>query len=77
MMKRILSLVLSLMLLCSIVPAVAEYDTHVSFTINAGHTNSEMDYTSDDLYKMISGKFNFERRPERKNHHLGQRRHDA
>ena len=60
MMKRFLSLVLCLMLIAGIVPAFAEYEPHVSFTINAGHTNSEMDYTSDDLYKMISGKFNFD-----------------
>ncbi len=59
-MKRILSVLLALALLTGIVPAFAEYDTHVSFTINAGHTNSEMDYTSDDLYKAISEKFNFD-----------------
>lgn len=40
--------------------ALAEYDTHVSFTINAGHTNAAMDYNSDNLYKLISEKFNFD-----------------
>lgn len=60
MMKRFLSLLLCLVLVAGTVPAFAEYDTHVSFTINAGHTNSEMDYTHDSLYELISGKFNFD-----------------
>ncbi len=59
-MKRILSVLLAMLLLSGALPAIAEYDTHVSFTINAGHTNSEMDYTSDDLYKTIAEKFNFD-----------------
>ena len=42
------------------VTALAEYDTHVNFTINAGHTNAAMDYNSDNLYKLVSEKFNFD-----------------
>ena len=59
-MKRVLCLVLSLMLLAALVPAVAEYDTHVSFTINASHSNSAMDYTHDAMYELIAEKFNFD-----------------
>lgn len=59
-MKKIVALVLALMMLVGAVSALAEFDTHVSFTINAGHTNSEMDYTSDALYQFISDKFNFD-----------------
>ncbi len=59
-MKKIAALVLALVLLASCVSAVAEYDKHVSFTINAGHTNSDMDYNGDNLYKYVSEKFNFD-----------------
>lgn len=59
-MKKIVALVLALLMLVGAVSALAEFDTHVSFTINAGHTNSEMDYTSDALYQFISDKFNFD-----------------
>ena len=58
-MKKILALLLCLMLIGT-VSALAEYDTHVNFTINAGHTNAAMDYNSDNLYKLVSEKFNFD-----------------
>ena len=48
-MKKIIALLLCLMLLCG-TTALAEYEQHVTFTINAGHTNAAMDYNSDNLY---------------------------
>ena len=58
-MKKIIALLLCLMLLCG-TTALAEYEQHVTFTINAGHTNAAMDYNSDNLYKLVSEKFNFD-----------------
>ena len=57
-MKRTLALVLAALMVLTAVSAMA--DGHVSFTINACHSNSEMDYTHDGLYDLISQKFDFD-----------------
>ena len=56
-MKRFLSLTLALAMLLVCISATAE---HVSFTATTTHTNSDMDYTSDELYQFISEKFDFD-----------------
>lgn len=59
-MKKIIALALCCVMLLSCVSAFAEYDKHMNFTINSTHSNSTMDYNSDNLYKYISGLFNFD-----------------
>lgn len=59
-MKRLTALLLALMLLLSAGAALAEYDRHVNFTICSAHSNSTMDYTSDDMYKFFAEKFNYD-----------------
>lgn len=59
-MKRFAALMLTLCLLLTCACALAEYDKHVTFTINSTHSNSTMDYNSDNMYKFISEKFNFD-----------------
>ena len=59
-MKRFLVFLMALCLLLACVPALAENNEHVSFTINSTHSNATMDYNSDGLYKLISEKFNFD-----------------
>ena len=61
MMKRILAAALALVLLLSCCSALADYDTHISFTLNGTHTNSNMDYNHDAMYDYIAGMFNFEK----------------
>ena len=58
-MKRFLALVLVAILSMSTC-ALADYDKHVSFTVNGTHTNSNMDYNHDGLYDFIAGKYNFD-----------------
>ena len=60
MMKRILAAALALVLLLSCCSALADYDTHISFTLNGTHTNSNMDYNHDAMYDYIAGMFNFD-----------------
>ncbi|NLO16348.1 MAG: hypothetical protein GX123_09975 [Clostridiales bacterium] len=69
-MKRIAVLALILALMTTSVFAedlikkynVSAYDTtdHVTFAINSTHSNSDMDYKGDNLYKTLSSLFNFE-----------------
>ena len=59
-MKRILATLLTLALLISCCSALADYDTHISFTMNGTHTNSNMDYNHDEMYDYIAGMFNFD-----------------
>lgn len=59
-MKKALALALAMILLLSAFPALAEYDQHVNFTICSAHSNSTMDYTSDELYKFFAEKFNYD-----------------
>lgn len=59
-MKKLLALVLALTTLLSACAALAEYDKHVSFTICSAHSNSTLDYCSDDLYKFFAEKFNYD-----------------
>lgn len=59
-MKNFLVVFLAACLFFSCAPALAQETAHVSFTINSTHSNATMDYTSDGLYKLISGKFNFD-----------------
>lgn len=59
-MKRLLSIVLALVMLTSCASALAEYDKHISFTLNGTHTNSNMDYNNDKMYEYISNMFNFD-----------------
>lgn len=59
-MKKWIALLLASMLLLTCVPTLAEYDTHINFTINSTHSNSSMDYNADNMYKHISEKFNFD-----------------
>jgi ABC-type sugar transport system, periplasmic component len=59
-MKKLVALLLSLIMLLSCLGALAEYDTPIKLTINSTHSNASMDYNSDNLYKTIAEKFNFE-----------------
>ena len=59
-MKRLFSVALVLIMLLSCCSALAEYDTHISFTLNGTHTNSNMDYNHDAMYDYIAGMFNFD-----------------
>ena len=69
-MKRTVILVLFLALMMNSAFAegfinkydVSAYDTTdpVTFTINSTHSNSDMDYKGDNLYKTVSQLFNFE-----------------
>ena len=59
-MKRFLSIVLALVMLTSCASALAEYENHISFTINGTHTNSNMDYNSDAMAAFICEMFNFD-----------------
>ncbi len=59
-MKKILAIALAAVLLLSTCAALAEYDKHVTFTVNGTHTNSTMDYNHDALYDYIAGMFNFD-----------------
>lgn len=69
-MKRTVILVLFLALMMNFAFAegfinkydVSAYDTTdpVTFTINSTHSNSDMDYKGDNLYKTVSQLFNFE-----------------
>ena len=59
-MKKWLALFLAVLMAVPCVSALADYDTHISFTINSTHSNSSMDYNSDGMYKYISEMFNFD-----------------
>ena len=59
-MKKVLATLLAAVLLLSCCSALAEYDTHISFTLNGTHTNSNMDYNHDAMYDYIAGMFNFD-----------------
>lgn len=58
-MKKFLALLMAAMLLLSCASALAEFDTHVEFSLtNRGILTAGVDYTADEFYQWVCDKFN-------------------
>lgn len=59
-MKRLLPLLLALVLALGCMPAMAEYEEHITFTTSLIETGSPASYTDDPVYHAIMDQFNMD-----------------
>jgi len=59
-MKRLFTLFLALVMMLSCLPAMAEYDKHITFTTSLIETGSPASYTDDAVYHAVMDQFNMD-----------------